>query len=259
MSAKPRFTHVGNFTGYMKRVVEHVHDALGDSDSARVLDVPAGNGLIVDAMKSLGYDATGGDINDERDDYVKVNMEEAFPFPDGSFDAVTCLEGIEHVMDPAGLVREIARVTRPGGLIIISTPNTMNLYSRIVFLLQGQPYQFLPSGRVHPTPGRPEDRGHIWPVSYPILRYLLQEAGCTIDGVDGDKIKRKLLMPLYIPIILLNWIMARGGAYRTRSRNQPELDSIRAHVLSKPLLFSRSLIVIARKNDSGGSHVEAES
>ena len=45
------------------------------------------------------------------------------PYADGRFDLVTCLDVIEHVLDPAHLLAEIARVLRPGGHCLISTPN----------------------------------------------------------------------------------------------------------------------------------------
>jgi methionine biosynthesis protein MetW len=45
------------------------------------------------------------------------------PYADGRFDLVTCLDVIEHVLDPAHLLREIARVLRPGGHCLLSTPN----------------------------------------------------------------------------------------------------------------------------------------
>lgn len=257
MQSKRRFTHVPNFTGYMQRVLQHVCQQLGQPNGQRVLDVPAGNGLLVDAMQEVGYDALGGDINAEREDYISVDMERQFPFEDDSFDAVTCLEGIEHVMSPAKLVNEIARVSKPGAVIVISTPNTMSMYSRCVSLIHGVPYQFLPNCRTHPAHGACEDRGHIWPVSYPILRYLLQEHGCDVVAVDGDKFKKKWLMPLFLFPLLFNWICSRGAAYRARSSNQEELDTIRKHVLSRRLLFSRSLIVVARKK--AGDLVKDES
>jgi ubiquinone/menaquinone biosynthesis C-methylase UbiE len=48
---------------------------------------------------------------------------ERLPIKDESFDTVVCIEAIEHVASPDGLLREIARVLRPDGLLIISTPN----------------------------------------------------------------------------------------------------------------------------------------
>ncbi|MGH9084266.1 MAG: methyltransferase domain-containing protein, partial [Acidimicrobiales bacterium] len=53
---------------------------------------------------------------------------EALPFPDGSFDVVTCDDVIEHVFDQPKLVEELARVTRPGGRLLLVTPNASGFH-----------------------------------------------------------------------------------------------------------------------------------
>lgn len=54
--------------------------------------------------------------------------EERFPFEDASFDVVLFCEIIEHLLnDPAGVLREIKRVLRPGGVLILTTPNVSRL------------------------------------------------------------------------------------------------------------------------------------
>ena len=53
---------------------------------------------------------------------------EALPFPDGSFDAVLCTEVLEHVPDPAQVLREFKRVTRPGGRVFITVPQSWEIH-----------------------------------------------------------------------------------------------------------------------------------
>jgi SAM-dependent methyltransferase len=54
-----------------------------------------------------------------------VGPIEAIPAADASFDLVLCIQVLEHVDDPAQAVRELARVTRPGGRVLLSTHGAM--------------------------------------------------------------------------------------------------------------------------------------
>jgi 2-polyprenyl-3-methyl-5-hydroxy-6-metoxy-1,4-benzoquinol methylase len=128
------FTHVGNFTGYMQRVYDAVSQFGGRQ---KILDVPAGNGLLSDKLRQEGHVVVPADINKERPEFVYANMRENLPFPDGDFDTVICLEGLEHLLDPLFAVRELNRVCRKGGHILVSIPNIQNCYSRLHFLCKG--------------------------------------------------------------------------------------------------------------------------
>ncbi len=242
MSASERkFTHVGNFTGYMEVVVRRY---AGKPGGLRVLDLPAGNGKFGDALRALGHQVVCADINRERPDYVYADMSAPLPFGDGEFDAVICLEGIEHLLDPVQLIAELVRVTRPGGEIVISTPNVLNWYSRLQFLVTGTFYQFAPGDVPPVAPGEQRDRGHIFPLSYFQLRYLFECAGARVTLVAGDHWKRKVLLPVYLLLLPFAWWWSRALFLRNpeavvQGRNRELL----AHLFSGALLFSRSLIV----------------
>jgi SAM-dependent methyltransferase len=70
---------------------------------------------------------------------VLANVEEPLPFADASFDAVIAGEVLEHVRFPDAVVAEIARILRPGGVLVGSVPNVYNLRSRLSFLRGGPP------------------------------------------------------------------------------------------------------------------------
>lgn len=239
------FSHVANFTGYMEVVAGYFAQL---PRGLSILDLPAGNGLLADALRGMGHTVVCGDINRERTDYRYVDMAAPLPFGDGEFDAAVCLEGVEHLVDPVMLIRELARVTRAGGTIVVSTPNVMNFYSRLQYLFTGTPYQFNPAAVPELAPGAAADRGHVFPLSYFQLRYLFGQHGVAVKQVLGDKYKRKILFPLYILLLPLAWLWSRllfgrQGDERHGGRNREML----AHSFSAPLLYSRSLVLVLEK------------
>ena len=119
----------------------------------RVLDVGCGDGFFLaeldrrGRLSERGWELQGIDVspaviaNAQRWPYAfeQANLEQGIPFPDGSFDVVTAGEVIEHVYDPDRLLRESHRVLRPGGSLLITTPNLQAWYNRILFLAGIQP------------------------------------------------------------------------------------------------------------------------
>jgi SAM-dependent methyltransferase len=243
-SAKRDFSHVYKFTGYMKKITEWFASRPA---GMKILDIPAGAGKMRDALGHYGHQVVCGDINQEKSDYVYADMNKSLPFSDNEFDSVICLEGIEHVIDPVQLIGEIVRVTRSGGFIIISTPNIVNMYSRLQFLFTGVFYQFNPAPNPAVQANEMKDRGHISPLTYYQLRYLFDFFGARIIHVDGDRNKRKLLFPTYVPIIFLGWLWARRLFARgSREYSERNKEMLR-HSFSSHALFSRSIILYLQK------------
>lgn len=242
-----KFSHVPNFTGYMEVVANHFADR---PKGLKILDLPAGNGLLADVLRAMGHTVACGDINRERADYRYVDMAAPLPFEDGEFDAIVCLEGLEHLVDPVQTIAQLARVTRPHGEIVVSTPNVMNFYSRLQYLFTGTPYQFNPAAAPEVEAGESTDRGHVFPLSYFQLRYLFAQHGVVVKRVLGDRHKRKLLFPIYILLMPLAWawsalLLLRQGDARYGPRNR----ELHAHSMSAPLLFSRSLVLVLEKRE----------
>ena len=103
----------------------------------RVLDVGCGGGILAEGMARLGAQVAGIDLSEKalrvaqmhleisRLDisYEKRSIEDLAAAQPASFDVVTCMELLEHVPEPAGMVAACARVVRPGGQVFFSTIN----------------------------------------------------------------------------------------------------------------------------------------
>ena len=232
------FTHVSNYPRYMK-IVEQFVIANGKPGQAH-LDMPAGNGLLADNLIKAGFNSVCGDFNSERSNYIFVNMEGDLPFQDNSFDFITCMEGIEHVINPNHLVQELSRTVKSGGYVVITMPNVQNFYSRLSFLFTGFFYQFNPDFTRHPQ-GKPLDRGHISPLTYSQLNYLFVENNLQPVHIDGDKFKKKILMPIYLLLAAFNSLF-----YLSRI-NSGKTEMPYALMNNSKFFFSRSLVAIWKR------------
>ncbi len=101
----------------------------------RVLDVGCGGGLLSEGMAERGASVTGIDLGDKalavarlhllesgrQVDYRKIAAEELAIEQPGTFDVVTCMEMLEHVPDPASIVKACATLVKPGGTVFFST------------------------------------------------------------------------------------------------------------------------------------------
>jgi 2-polyprenyl-6-hydroxyphenyl methylase/3-demethylubiquinone-9 3-methyltransferase len=102
---------------------------------ARVLDVGCGAGLLSEALAGEGAEVTALDLSPELIDVAKLHLLESGRQVDyrlvsvedlardmpAAFDAVTCMEMLEHVPDPASVLRACADLLVPGGLLFVST------------------------------------------------------------------------------------------------------------------------------------------
>jgi len=117
----------------------------------RVIDVGCGLGRLRDflgsAMESyVGVDAIRYDGLPEGIAFMRADLNrDAIPVPDRSADVAVSVETIEHLENPRAFVRELVRITRPGGWIVVTTPNQRSLVSLGALIVKGHFSAFGPA------------------------------------------------------------------------------------------------------------------
>ncbi|MBM4206607.1 MAG: bifunctional 2-polyprenyl-6-hydroxyphenol methylase/3-demethylubiquinol 3-O-methyltransferase UbiG [Gammaproteobacteria bacterium] len=103
----------------------------------RIVDVGCGGGILTEELSKQGADTLGIDLSDELIDiaelhglesgidakYQKISAETLAEQQPESFDHVTCMEMLEHVPDPGGIINACAALVKPGGMVFFSTLN----------------------------------------------------------------------------------------------------------------------------------------
>ncbi len=116
--------------------LDYVEERAGLSGK-RVLDVGCGGGILSEAMAFRGAEVTGIDMGEAplsvarlhqlesgvKVEYRQITVEALAEEMPGAFDAVTCMEMLEHVPDPASAIAACARLVKPGGKVFFSTLN----------------------------------------------------------------------------------------------------------------------------------------
>ncbi|HEY6395036.1 MAG TPA: class I SAM-dependent methyltransferase, partial [Candidatus Binataceae bacterium] len=105
--------------------------------SSLALDISAGHGLSTQMLQARGWRVISTEFHPHEPGWVAADLTSPLPFRSEKFDVVLMLEVIEHLPDIPHALREIARVLKPGGAAIITTPNRLNMTSRIHYLLSG--------------------------------------------------------------------------------------------------------------------------
>ncbi len=115
----------------------HYIDERVQLEGKRVLDVGCGGGILSESMAKRGASVTAIDMgkaplsvaklhameSELEIDYQQITVEELAAQHPASFDAVSCMEMLEHVPDPASVIRACKQLVKPGGSVFFSTIN----------------------------------------------------------------------------------------------------------------------------------------
>lgn len=222
---------------------------------AKVLELSCGEGILADAMLRRGYEVRGSNysIYPQRNPAVPVDtgvdIMEPLPYLDASFDCVVLSEVLQNVPDHRFVLGEIARVLRVGGVFVLTTPNMMNIKSRLHFLFTGYfkvKWMFIG----HDVPLSQAFAFHNHPVHLPVLLYYLNALGFATPLVDGIYVKPKsvLLTALFGWLVKpLTWVNVS-----CTEKNLKHSKASRQHyeaLTSFMALTADRLAVVARKGE----------
>ena len=184
------YSHQGkNKATRFKIVLDLLKKEIKGKSKLRLLDIGSRDGYLLEKAKELGFEAEGLDISKKWAEFCKkrgfkvvvANLEKKMPFKDSYFDAVTILYVIEHVADSEFVIKEVIRVLKKDGILVIATPNLASLGSRLRSLFGRYPLQMAPAFNW-------QFGDHVRLFTIPVLKKILERNNSKVEVIVGNKI-----------------------------------------------------------------------
>ena len=158
----------------LSKVIKNKHDS-------KILEVGSGLGYLTFSLNKAGYNATGIDISEKAVDQARENYGNLYVCADiykyanekaNSYDLVILTELIEHVEDPLGFMEVVMNLLKPGGKVILTTPNKTIFPNEIIWLTELPPV-------------------HCWWFSEQSVKYIAKRLNAKVSFVDFTNYYKK--------------------------------------------------------------------
>jgi 2-polyprenyl-6-hydroxyphenyl methylase/3-demethylubiquinone-9 3-methyltransferase len=209
---------LGYAYAYRQRV-KHTIDLIQSvaKPGAKILDIAAAQGNFSLHLAELGYEVTWNDLREDLIDYVKLKHEKGIIHylpgnilslnTNQKFDVVLLAEVIEHVAHPDQLLKKVAEFVKPGGHIVMTTPNGEYFYNRLPRFSDCSNPEIFESVQF-----KPNSDGHIFLLHKDEIYQIAQAANLTVKKINfftnpltNDHIKTWLLLK-FLPRSFVDWL-----------------------------------------------------
>lgn len=220
-----------------------------------VFESSAGSAILSRQLQDQGYDVTISNYYPENFTSIKEihqDLNKSVELPDNSFDVVICREVIEHVESVPHVLREFNRILKPGGKLILTFPNRLQIRSRFMHLFSG----FYRGMKSPINLDVPFGEAHINLIGYPEMDYFLRKTGYEIEAVESSYFQTSdKLFYIFKPLIaattnyyLLKYKKTAQEHDKTKPENIAYNTFIAEKLLSDALFFGKDVIVSAIKS-----------
>ncbi|MBL0928076.1 MAG: class I SAM-dependent methyltransferase [Phycisphaerales bacterium] len=233
---------------------------LPDHRRLSYLELGCGDGFILEALTKDGCTARGTTYRALDEDYIRtrpypegltvdggVDLNRPLAYPDASFDVVYSTEVIEHVESHRNFVTEACRVLKPGGWLVLTTPNLHRILSRLHFFLSGHHLtkrELIP----YSEPRTVMEEYHHRCIDFPLVHWLLWKGGVRIQNLAATEVKGVSTAALVLKPLLA---LFGGKAARRAQKDSPADAEGRADLNRwtnhSALLTSEQICIVARK------------
>ena len=248
---------------YVTRYLQSLHPAPGSS----ALDIPSGDGRASAVLHHLGMQVRALDLLPDKFHVDGVACQYAdlcqpLPLGDETVDLIVCQEGIEHMPNALAVLEQFNRVLKPGGSLVLTTPNNSHVRARLSRLfVGGSLMRYLPPSEVdsiwRPNPDGPIYFGHLFLLEVNQLWVLSRLAGFEVTQSRKTEVSPSsvALGLILAPLILAATLRAyRASSQKFNPTRHPALQALLWQQvkmnLSATALFCKHIFWVLTKRDS---------